>query len=78
LKINTGEWYDLKVEVAGGTIKGFVNDELLLEYEAAKPVTGYVGLWTKADSVSFFQDLNIQVEGKQRNIKFLLPENWRK
>jgi pyruvate,water dikinase len=77
-KINTGEWYDLKVEVSGAIIRGFVNEELLLEYDAAKPVTGYVGLWTKADSVSFFQDLSIQVDGKQRNIKFWSPERWRK
>lgn len=64
LKINTGEWYNLKVEVAGATIKGFVNGELLLEYEAAKPVTGYIGLWTKADSVAFFETLTIEAQGR--------------
>jgi pyruvate,water dikinase len=70
LKINTGEWYDLKVEVAGTAVKGFVNDELLLEYEASRPVTGYVGLWTKADSVAFFEGLSIETKGKIRVIEF--------
>jgi pyruvate,water dikinase len=70
LKIDTGEWYDLKVEVSGAIIRGFVNEELLLEYDAAKPVTGYVGLWTKADSVTFFEKLTMETKGKIREIEF--------
>jgi len=70
LKISTGQWYDLRVEVAGAAIRGFVDGELLLEYEAAKPVTGYVGLWTKADSVAFFEELSIETQGKIRVIEF--------
>jgi len=70
LKINTGEWYDLQVEVAGTAIRGFVDGELLLEYQAAKPVSGYVGLWTKADSVSFFKGLSIETQGEVRMVEF--------
>lgn len=69
-KINTDEWYLLKVEVAGNKFKGFVNDELLMEYEAQRSLRGYTGLWTKADSVTHFENLQIQSEQTVRKIEF--------
>ena len=66
--IDSGQWYDLRVEIQGPEIKGYLDDELLLEYTADKPVSGYVGLWTKADSVTYFQGLSIQVHGQTRKI----------
>ncbi|RJP56248.1 MAG: pyruvate, phosphate dikinase [Deltaproteobacteria bacterium] len=69
-KINAGEWYLLKVEITGNTFKGFVNDELLMEYEAQRTLSGYIGLWTKADSVTHFENLQIQSEQTVRTIEF--------
>jgi pyruvate,water dikinase len=69
-KINTGDWYLLSVETAGNKIKGYVNDELLVEYEAGRPLTGHVGLWTKADSVTHFENLQIRNEQHTRTIDF--------
>jgi pyruvate,water dikinase len=60
MKIEPNHWYKLKVEVKGFQIKGYVDDEAALEYRSDKPVQGYVGLWTKADSVTAFRKLRIE------------------
>ncbi len=70
--IESGKWYDLRVEIKGPEVKGYLDDELLLEYTAEKPVSGYVGLWTKADSVTYFQELSMQMHGKTRQIDMLI------
>ncbi|MBU4037497.1 MAG: pyruvate, phosphate dikinase, partial [Proteobacteria bacterium] len=69
-KINAGKWYLLKVEITGNTFKGFVNDELLMEYEAQRTLSGYAGLWTKADSVTHFENLRIKSGQTVRTIEF--------
>ncbi len=69
-KINTDEWYQLRVDIEGAKIKGYVNNEMILGYEAEKPVTGYIGLWTKADSTSSFENLQIQSGKDVRHIEF--------
>ena len=57
LPVVAGRWTRLEVQVRGSIITCLVDGQPVLEYEAAKPVTGYVGLWTKADSVTQFRDL---------------------
>jgi pyruvate,water dikinase len=58
--LGTGRWYTLAVEVSGDTVKGLLDGQALLEYRADHPLHGYVGLWSKADSVSYFADLRIE------------------
>lgn len=70
MKINSNEWYQLKVEIKENQFKGFVNDELLMEYEAPRPLQGYIGLWTKADSVTHFETLQVQTGQTLRTIEF--------
>jgi len=65
-KIKTGQWYRIKAEISGQTVKGFLDDELLIEYTAKWPLKGYAGLWTKADSVSCFDALTIEAGGNKR------------
>ena len=65
-----------KIETAGGTgsgprypvitLKGYLDDELLIEYTAERPLNGYVGIWTKADSVTCFDALTIEAGGNTR------------
>ncbi len=62
-KISSGQWHELRVEVRERDIRCFLNNRVVLEYEADRPVHGYVGLWTKADSVTFFDDLAIEADG---------------
>jgi hypothetical protein len=58
--VASGTWHSLKLVVQGPQFQVFLNDTLLL---TAKDTTitaaGKVGLWTKADSVTYFDDLSI-------------------
>jgi len=67
-KIEAGKWYEIKAEITGQTLRGYLDDECLIEYTAEWPVHGHVGLWTKADSLTSFKDLNITArqEGDSR------------
>jgi pyruvate,water dikinase len=64
--INTRQWYRITAEISGDVLKGYLDGELLLEYQAERPLHGFVGLWTKADSVSYFDDLVIEADGSKR------------
>jgi pyruvate,water dikinase len=65
-KIETNQWYRIRAEVSGQTLKGYLDQELLIEYAAERPLNGYVGLWTKADSVTCFDALTIEAGGNKR------------
>lgn len=54
-----GEWHRMKIAVDGTQLRGYLDDELLLEYTLTEPVSGKVGLWSKTDSVSQFDDYTI-------------------
>jgi pyruvate, water dikinase len=69
-EIMKDQWYLIAVEISGNTLKGYLDDELLMEYTAERPLAGYVGLWTKADSVTFFDELTIQGQGSKRVVGF--------
>ena len=68
--IKKDQWYFIAVEIKGNTLKGYLDDELLLEYTAERPLAGYVGLWTKADSVTYFAELYLETGGEKRVIAF--------
>ena len=57
-KVTAGEWHELKVECAGNKIICYYDGMKKIE---AKDDTfkeaGKIGLWTKADSVTYFDDL---------------------
>jgi hypothetical protein len=53
------QWHTLKLEVDGRLVKGFVNGQHYLSKKLPEPVLGRVGLWTKADSVVFFDDYRV-------------------
>ncbi len=59
-KVTSGEWHELRVECIGNKIISY--------YDGAKKIeatddtfqdAGKVGLWTKADSVTYFDDLRV-------------------
>ena len=55
--IKAGQWHRLRVAVDGSHIAGYLDDQLLIELTADRSAAGYVGLWTKADSVTSFKGL---------------------
>ena len=57
--LNMKQWYTMKIAVQGTSLKGFLNDKLLIEYTLPEAVTGKVGVWSKTDSVSYFDDYTV-------------------
>jgi hypothetical protein len=53
------QWHDLKVAIHGTNLQAYLNGKLLLEYTLAEPVSGKVGVWSKTDSVSYFDDFTV-------------------
>ncbi|MFX9912084.1 family 16 glycoside hydrolase, partial [Acinetobacter baumannii] len=53
------EWNDLKVRIAGTKVEGYLNGKLYLEYVLPQPVSGRVGLWSKADSHVYFDNFTV-------------------
>ncbi len=49
----TQQWHTLKVRIAGNKVEGYLDDKLLLEHELPQPVSGRIGVWSKADSVVY-------------------------
>jgi len=68
--IETGKWHHLVVEIAGQSIRGYTNDKLSIEYATDRSLRGYVGLWTKSDSVTFFDELVLESNGRKDRIEF--------
>lgn len=54
--LKLGEWHRMRVTVEGTLVRGWLDDEMLLEYTLPEPVSGKVGTWSKTDSVSQFDD----------------------
>jgi hypothetical protein len=63
VKVPTGEWQALTLEVKGTHFRVFFNDLLLFEADDGTfKNAGKVGLWTKADSVTYFDDLRVKTD----------------
>ena len=54
-----GEWHKIRVVAKGPKIQAYLDDSLLLDHEDKTFMSGWVGLWTKADSVTEFADLEV-------------------
>jgi hypothetical protein len=52
-----GQWHKLRILAEGDHIKGWLNDQLLIDHRDSRFTSGRVGLWTKADSITAFDDL---------------------
>ena len=53
------EWYTMKIAVHGTQLEGSLNGKKILDYTLPEPVTGKVGVWSKTDSVSLFDDFTV-------------------
>ena len=56
------QWENMKIAVHGTKLEGYLNGRLLLEYTLPEPVSGKVGVWSKTDSVSYFDDFTVTPE----------------
>src|SRR6266567_4384646 len=58
LKVTSGEWHELRVEVVGNNITCYYDGNKKIEAtDDTFKDAGKIGLWTKADSVTYFDDL---------------------
>jgi hypothetical protein len=55
----TRQWHDLKVRVAGTKLEAYLDGKRYLEHVLPAPVSGRVGLWSKADSHVYFDDYTV-------------------
>ena len=55
--VASGQWQELRLEIAGERLRGFLNGRLVVEASDSTYKAGRVGLWTKADSVTCFDDV---------------------
>ncbi len=55
-----GQWHTVRIVALGDHIQGWLNGKLLLDQRDARFRSGRVGLWTKADSITAFDDLTIR------------------
>jgi sulfoxide reductase heme-binding subunit YedZ len=53
--VKLGEWRTLRLKIAGTQLTGWVDDTEALTFTLPAPVTGRVGLWSKADSVTDYR-----------------------
>ena len=62
-KVPLGAWSELRVTVDGHAFDVALNGEALFRVEDATFVApGRVGVWTKADSVTYFDDLEVKTK----------------
>jgi hypothetical protein len=58
-QVPSGMWQELRVEVQGNRIRGFLNNKQVVEAFDDTFKTGKIGLWTKADSVTCFDNIRV-------------------
>jgi len=57
--LEMNQWHTLQISVKGTNLQASLNGKHLLDYTLAEPVSGKVGLWSKTDSVSYFDDFTV-------------------
>jgi len=55
-----GQWHTMRVVAIGDRIQAWLDGTRYLEYRDTRFKLGRVGLWTKADSITAFDDLTIR------------------
>lgn len=59
IQVPLNEWRTLKMRVDGANITGWVNDTQALQFTLPAQVSGKVGLWSKADSVTDYRNYRV-------------------
>jgi hypothetical protein len=52
-------WYAMKIVVKGTQLEGYLQGKKLIDYTLPEPVSGKVGVWSKTDSISYFDDYTV-------------------
>jgi hypothetical protein len=57
--LTRNQWDTLQISVHGTSLQASLNGKHPLDYTRAAPVSGRVGVWSKTDSVSYFDDYTL-------------------
>ena len=55
-------WHTLTVVIKGQRIQGFLDGKKYVDFKARSPISGKIGLWSKADSYVYFDDFTVETE----------------
>ena len=55
-----GQWHTLRVVAIGDRIQAYLNGQILIDHRDSRFRAGQIGLWTKSDSVTAFDGLEIK------------------
>lgn len=53
------QWHSLQISVHGTNLQASLNGKHLLDYTLTEPVSGKVGVWSKTDSVIYYDDFTV-------------------
>ncbi len=59
LPLAKNQWHTLQIFVHGSNLQASVNGKHVFDYTLSEPVSGRVGVWSKTDSVSYFDDYTV-------------------
>jgi hypothetical protein len=60
-RVSSGFWHELRVEAQGDRFSFFWDGQSVIEAnDKTFPYSGKIGLWTKADSVTYFDNLSTE------------------
>ncbi len=60
MALSAGKWYEVAFHMKGDRIEGYLDGKKYLEVvDAGIPSPGGIGLWTKVDAVSHFDELKV-------------------
>lgn len=57
--LSRNEWHTLLISVHGTNLQASLNGKHLLDFTLAEPVSGKVGVWSKTDSVIYYDDYTV-------------------
>jgi len=72
IKLPAGKWHTMKIVQKGSHFEGYLNGKKLLQGNWSKVnASGGVGMWTKADAVTSFDDFSVRLVGHnlQKQVK---------
>jgi hypothetical protein len=52
-------WHTLEISVQGTSLQASLDGKHLLDYTLAEAVSGKIGVWSKTDSVSYFDQYTV-------------------
>jgi len=61
-----GQWHTLRVVAVADNIQAYLDGKLLLNHRDSRFQSGQVGLWTKSDSVTAFDDVVVKSNPQQK------------